>query len=94
MVFIDCVCLHMGSLATTKKAFNNSFSISRKGIYVTIVKCSYMLSMPMPSKVLSYLDIYIYKGYLIFFHVYIKFVTLNLNQHQIIKSPNQTRKIL
>ena len=66
MVFIDCVCLYMGSLATTKKAFNKGFSISRKGIYVKIGKCSYMLSMPVPSKVLSYLDIYIYKGYLIY----------------------------
>ena len=67
MVFIYCVCLYMGSLATAKKAFNNGFSISKKGIYVKIVKCSYMLSMPMPSKFLRYLDIYIYKAYFMFF---------------------------
>ena len=75
MVFIDCVCLYMGSLDTTKMAFNNGFSISRKRIYVKIGKCSSMLSMPMPSKVLGYLDIYICKGYCFFFHVYIKFHT-------------------
>ena len=43
-----------------KKAFKNNFSTSRKGIYVKIGQCSYMLSMLVSRKVLSYLDIYIY----------------------------------
>ena len=48
------------SITTTrKKAFVDSFSPSRYGVYVKIGYHSYISSMPVSRKVKSYIDIYL-----------------------------------